>query len=158
MFRSVPVVHEVLRGPRSGALPASFRRDTVTLGWEDRLKTRGRRRTDAGVEFATALPRGTVLRSGDCLPIEPLQLAVAVVERPEPVLVVRPTTAREWALFGYQIGNSHQPVMLDDDAIVCAELPGMEQVLAYHGIPFLRESRPFTPVGPSASHLHQLVP
>ena len=76
----------------------------------------------------------------------------------EPVLVVRPTTAREWALFGYQIGNSHQPVMLDDDAIVCAELPGMEQVLAYHGIPFLRESRPFTPVGPSASHLHQLVP
>lgn len=157
MFRSVPVVHEVLREPLGGA-PSSYQRDTVTLGWEDRLRARGRRRTDGGVEFATALPRGTVLRDGDCLAIEQLHLAVAVIERLEPVLVVRPETAREWALFGYQIGNSHQPVMLDDDAIVCAELPGMEQVLTYHGIPFVRELRPFTPVGQVANHQHQLVP
>lgn len=157
MFRAVPVVHEVRRWSQSGA-PASYKRDTVTLGWEDRLKARGRRRTDGGVEFATALPRGTVLRDGDCLAIDQIQLAVAVIERLEPVLVVRPVTVRGWALVGYQIGNSHQPVMLDNDAIVCADVPGMEQVLAYHGIPFTRELRSFTPVGPAANHQHPLLP
>jgi len=31
----------------------------------------------------------------------------------------------------------------------------MEQVLAYHGIPYERETRPFTPLGQIPGHLHQ---
>ena len=52
VFKSLPVVHEVVR---EGALPASatgYARETVTLGWEERLKARGRRRSDGGTEFA----------------------------------------------------------------------------------------------------------
>ena len=157
MFRALPVVHDIQRTDALTGAAAAYRRDTLTLGWDERLKARARRRTDGGVEFATALPRGTVLRRGDCFAIDAVSLVVAVVERLEPVFVLRPRTPRDWALFGYQIGNSHQPLMLDEDAMVCADLPGMEQVLTYHGIPFTRERRAFTPVGQLATHQHRLL-
>ena len=70
----------------------------------------------------------------------------------ERVLVVRPTTTTEWALWSYHIGNSHQPLMIAADVIVCADLPGMEQVLTYHAIPFAREQRAFTPVSQAPGH------
>src|SRR5207249_6562471 len=98
---------------RDRDLPESarqFARDSITLGWEDRTHVHGRRRTDSGVEFGTALPRGTVLRAGDCFVLEPQRLVVAVVERLEPVFVIEPQSSPEWALFAYHIGNRHQPV------------------------------------------------
>jgi urease accessory protein UreE len=73
-------------------------------------------------------------------------LVVEVVERPEAVLVVSPRTPGEWGLFGYYIGNSHQPVMVTERAIVCPDVPGMDLILEQHGIMFSRDVRPFTPV------------
>jgi urease accessory protein len=152
LFRSMPIAEAVFRIERLPAGLVDHPRDTLTLGWEERLKARARRRSDAGVEFGTALPRGTVLREGDCLPLETPPLLVVVREQAEPVLVVRPSTPGEWALWGYHIGNSHQPLMIADDALVCADVAGMEQVLAYHGIPFTRETRAFTPVSQAPGH------
>src|SRR5262249_58326700 len=59
----------------------AFGRDTVTLGWEDRTHVHGRRHTDGGVEFSTSLPRGTVLRAGDCFVLDAERLIVSIVER-----------------------------------------------------------------------------
>jgi urease accessory protein UreE len=154
VFKSLPVVHEVVR---EAALPPSasvYTRDTVTLGWEERLKARGRRRSDSGTEFGTALPRGTVLKADDCLICEPLERLFVVIERAEPVLIVEPSDPVEWGLFGYYIGNSHQPVMLTEHEIVCADLPGMDQVLEQHAIVFTRAVRPFTPVAMTVDHRH----
>jgi len=131
-----------------GAYPS----DSIALGWEERLRTRARRRTDGGIEFATALERGTVLRDGDLLLLESVPLIVTVRERPEAVLVVAPPTMHEWALWSYYIGNSHQPVMITGEALVCPDVPGVEQMLSYHAIPFAREVRPFTPVSQAPSH------
>jgi urease accessory protein len=127
-------------------------RDSITLGWEDRQKTRGRRQSDGGFAFAVALPRGSILREGDCFVFDAPPRVVVVHELSEPVFVVRPGLPAEWALWAYHIGNSHQPVMITEHAIVCPDLPGMEQVLNYHGIPFTRESRPFTPVSGAPGH------
>jgi urease accessory protein UreE len=154
VFKSLPVVHEIVR---DGALPAAasgYARDSVTLGWEERLKARGRRRADSGIEFATALPRGTVLAAGDSLICEPLARLFVVIARQEPVLVIEPRTPIEWGLFAYHIGNSHQPVMLTEREIVCADLPGMDQVLEQHAIAFSRASRAFSPVGMLSDHRH----
>jgi urease accessory protein len=154
VFRALPVAHAVCR---SDALPERsnrYRRETITLGWDERQKTRGRRRSDQGSEFATALPRGTVLRHGETLVLDELALVVAVVERKEPVFVVRPESGERAALFAYYIGNSHQPIMLDRGAIVCADVPGMQQVLEQYGIPFERAERPFTPISGMADHRH----
>src|SRR4051812_30490612 len=104
----------------------AYRRDTVTLGWEERTHVHGRRRTDGGIEFGTALPRGTILRAGDCLALEDERLLVSVVEREEPVFVIQPRRAAEWALFAYHIGNRHQPIMITDEALVCPDVLGVE--------------------------------
>jgi urease accessory protein UreE len=156
VFKSPPVAKEVHRSDSLSGVASAYPRDTVTLGWEDRLKARALRRSDLGFEFATTLPRGTVLRENDCFVFDVPPVVVFVVERAEPVLVICPASPRDWGVFGYHIGNSHQPVMLAENEIVCADVPGMEQVLAYHGIPFTRDIRPFTPIGQIPDHQHQL--
>jgi len=142
---------------RNGDLPEStrgFSRDTVTLGWEDRTHVHGRRRTDGGVEFGTALPRGTVLRAGDCFVLDAERLVVSIVERGELVFVIEPRSAHEWGLFAYHIGNRHQPLMITERALVCPDVPGVEQLLQQHDIPYMRATLPFTPATTVAAHQH----
>jgi urease accessory protein len=153
LFKTLPVANQVFH-----VLPEraqAYARDTITLGWEDRLRTRGRRFSDEGLAFATTLARGTVLRAGDWLVVDDHQVAIEVIELAEPVLVVEPATPQAWGLFGYLIGNSHQPVMITLQAIVCADVPGIEQVLSYHNIPFVRANQPFTPVAMNVDHAHR---
>ena len=132
----------------------SYARDTLTLGWEDRTHARGRRRTDGGVEFATSLPRGTVLRAGDCFVLDHPPLVVTVVEQPEPVFVIQPRAPAEWALYAYHIGNRHQPLMITDQGLVCPDVPGVEPLLQQHKMPYARATLPFTPAATVAGHQH----
>jgi urease accessory protein len=129
-----------------------FRRDTVTLGWEERTSGHGRRRTDNGVEFAASLPRGSVLRAGDCLVLEAEQLVVSVIERPEAVFVIEPRSPHEWGLFAYHIGNRHQPLMIANGSLVCPDVPGVEPLLQQHRMPYRRATQPFTAVATVAGH------
>jgi urease accessory protein len=138
-------------------LPAearSYARDTLTLGWEDRTRAHARRRSDGGVEFATSLPRGTMLRAGDCFVLHASELVVTVVEQPEAVFVIQPRAPAEWALYAYHIGNRHQPLMITGDALVCPDVPGVEQLLEHHGMPYVRQRQAFTPAALVASHSH----
>jgi urease accessory protein len=147
----------VERAFNESELPEATRayvRDRVTLGWEDRTHVHGRRRTDGGVEFGTALPRGTVLRGGDFFVLAAERLVVAVVERAEPVFVIEPRSAPEWALFAYHIGNRHQPVMITERSLVCPDAPGLEQLLQQHRMPYSRATLPFTPGPTVAGHRH----
>ena len=142
---------------RESELPescAGYARDTITLGWEARLKARGRRRSDGGVEFGTSLPRGIVLRAGDCLVLEPPRLVVGVIEQPEPVFVIEPRNASEWGLFAYHLGNGHQPLMITGRGLVCPDVPGVESLLQHYLIPYRRAQVPFTPVSAVPSHHH----
>ena len=148
------VVERVYRETELADASRDYARDTVTLGWEDRTHVHGRRRTDGGVEFGTSLPRGTVLRAGDCFVMDEARLIVAVVEEPEPVFVVEPRSAPEWALFAYHIGNRHQPVMITDRALVCLDVPGVEPLLQQHQMPYTRAMLPFTPAATVAAHHH----
>ena len=147
----VDCVYSALNVPETAR---SYARDTVTLGWEARTHGHGRRRTDAGVEFAMSLPRGTVLRAADCLVLAEERLVVTVVERPEAVLVIEARDARDRALFAYLIGNRHQPLMIADSALVCPDAPGVEQLLDQHHMPYTRAIRPFTPVATMTGHRH----
>jgi urease accessory protein len=132
----------------------AYARDTVSLGWEQRTHVHGRRTTDRGVEFGTSLPRGTVLRAGDLFVLDEARLVVAVVERPDAVFVITPRSDAEWGLFAYHIGNRHQPLMITDAALVCPDIPGVEQLLTQYRMPFTRTMRPFTPVTTAAGHHH----
>ena len=142
---------------REDALPPSTRgyaRDTITLGWEDRLHVRGPRRADGGVAFGLSLPRGTILRGGDCLVVNEAKTVVVVAERPEPVFLIEPRTPQEWGLFAYHIGNRHQPLMITETGIVCPDVPGVEQLLEQQRIPFARTTLAFTPATSVAGDHH----
>jgi urease accessory protein len=152
VFRTLPVVDETYREETLPPAAREYRRDTITLGWEDRLKVRGRRRSAGGVEFGTSLPRGTVLRAGDRLVVDSVPVVVEVVEQAETVFVIEPRTAHEWGLFAYHIGNGHQPLMITDRALVCPDAPGAEMLLQYHGIPYIRARASFTPAAVSHKH------
>lgn len=157
VFRSLPVARATFRADALPPAATGYRQDSATLGWDERVKTRVRRVSDQGFEFATVLARGQVLRDSDCFVFDPQGLVIRVVERSEPVFVIRPRSAQEGARFSYHIGNSHQPLMLAGAEIVCPDVPGMEPVLVYHAIPFVRDSRPFTPIGQAPDHRHQVT-
>jgi urease accessory protein len=154
VFKSLPVISEVFRDDTLPSAARGYRQDTITLGWEERLKGRGRRRSDGGLEFGTSLTRGITLRAGDCFIVDDPPTVVVVVERAEPVLVVEPHAPFEWGVFAYQIGNSHHPMTIQGNEIVCADLPGMSQILEQHAIPYRRDIRPFTPIALVGDHRH----
>lgn len=153
-FKSLPVVREVCRENSLPDVARGYGRDTITLGWEERLKARGRRTSDSGFEFGTALPRGTILRAGDAFVLGDASRVITVLERREAVLVITPSSSHEWGLFAYHIGNNHQPMMIDGGAIVCPDVPGLQQVLEQHNMRFSRAMRSFTPVGALPDHRH----
>src|SRR5262245_29962706 len=101
MFKSLPIAKSTVRHDALPAEATGFAGHTVTLGWEERLRTRARRRSGDGFEFATALPRGTILYEDDCFIFDSARILVRVVELAEPMLVVRPGNQREWGLFAY---------------------------------------------------------
>ncbi|PWT79943.1 MAG: hypothetical protein C5B57_13050 [Blastocatellia bacterium] len=152
MFKTLPVVDVVFRGEELPPSVRDFARDTLTLGWEDRLKTRGRRRSDGGVEFGTSLPRGSILRAGDRLVLDAARVIVEVVELREQAFVIEPRTAAQWGTFAYHIGNGHLPLMITDRALVCPDVPGVEMLLQYHKIPYQRTVIAFTPVATLVDH------
>ena len=142
---------------REDALPATtsgYARDTMTLGWEDRMHVRGRRQSDGGLAFGLSLPRGTMLRGGDCLVVDEAMTVVVVIERPEPMFLIEPRTPQEWGLFAYHIGNRHQPLMITERSLVCPDMPGVEQLLQQHDMPYVRSTLPFTPAATVAGHQH----
>ncbi|MGE3707425.1 MAG: hypothetical protein AB7I13_19310, partial [Vicinamibacterales bacterium] len=84
----------------------------------------------------------------------PLRLIVTVVELAEPVLVVCPRTPEDWGLVGYYIGNSHQPVMLTAEGLVCPDILGVRMILEQHRLAFIEDVRSFTPVALTVDHRH----
>ena len=140
---------------REDALPPTARgyaRDTLTLGWDDRLRVHGGRRSDGGAAFGLSLPRGTILRGGDCLVLDEAKTVVVVVERPESVFLIEPRTPQEWGLFAYHIGNRHLPLMITEAGIVCPDVAGTQQLFEQQRIPFRRALLAFTPATSVAHH------
>ena len=150
-----PIVRQVYREESLPDEAQGFARDTIVLGWEDRLRCRAHRTSENGVVFATALPRGNVLRGGDCFVVPEESAVVTVVEWQEPVLVIEPRDSQEWSAFAYAIGNGHLPLMITGQALICPDELGVRQVLDYNGIPFRLANQAFTPVAVGVDHRHR---
>jgi urease accessory protein len=153
----VPPLPIIDRVHRDASLPDAcrgFARDSITLGWQERVQAHGRRQSDGGREFGLSLPRGSILRAGDVLVFDEARAVVVVVERPEPVFVIEPRSAPEWGLYAYHIGNRHQPLMITDRSIVCPDVPGVAELLDQQHIPYTRALLPFTPATAAVGHQH----
>jgi urease accessory protein len=73
----------------------------LTLGFEDRRRSRMRTRTDDGREAALLLPHGTILRE-----------VVTVRAADQTLSLVRATDAVTLARAAYHLGNRHVPVQV----------------------------------------------
>ena len=119
-------------------------RDTLTLPYEARQKSRLLAKTDSGAKMGLFLPRGTVLRGGDLL-TGPESGVVLIRAAPEPVSVARTDDALLFARACYHLGNRHVALQI---------APGELRYLADHvlddmvrglGLEVSRESAPFEP-------------
>ena len=133
---------------------SSYRQDTLTLPWEERRQGHGKRRSDAGLEFAVSLPGGTVLKGGDCMILEPEQTIVMVQEVPEAVYILRPKTPQEWAYIAYQVGNRHQQVMICETELILLQNAAVRGLLEQLHLHFETGEHPFTAALANVGHSH----
>jgi urease accessory protein len=138
------VIERIFRGADLDSQYETYRRDTLTLRWEERRQGHGRRKSDGGVEFAVSLPAGVVLKDGDRLVLEPEQTIVTVREALEPVYIVQPKTPQDWAYYAYHVGNRHQQVMIGDTELIFLRDPAVRSLLEQLRVPFETGERPFT--------------
>lgn len=131
----------------------SYRRDTITLTWEERRQGHGRRKSDTGIPFAISLPLGTVLKGGDLLILDAERTIVEVAEALEPVYVVEPASPQEWAFYAYHVGNRHQPAMIGERELIFMRSPAVRSLLDQLQAPYTEDDRAFTGALAGAGHL-----
>src|SRR6266496_1440305 len=134
---------------------SNYRRDSITLTWEDRRQGHGRRTSDSSIEFGISLPGGTVLKEGDCLILDAAETVVVVREALEPVYIIRPKTPQEWAYYAYQVGNRHQSIMIGDTELVCLQNPAVRSLLEQLHVSYTKDTRPFTAALANIGHTHE---
>jgi urease accessory protein len=148
------VVEKTIKAADLGPPYDDYRRDTLTLSWEQRRQGHGRRMSDAGLEFAISLPGGTVLKAGDCMILDAERTILGIKEAPEPVYIVRPKTPQEWAYYAYHVGNRHQEVMIGETELIFLENPAVRSLLEQLHAHFETGQRPFTAALVNVGHFH----
>ncbi len=148
------IVEQVRSILKLGLEYSAYKRDTITLAWEDRREGHGRRRSDSGIEFAISLPEATVLRHGDCFVLDPEKAVVAVQEAVQPVFVIRPKTSQEWAYYAYHVGNRHQSVMIGESELIFLQNPAVRSLLDQLHAHYTTDARPFTAALANLGHSH----
>jgi len=151
------------------AVPAKVDAE-LHLPYELREKSRLRAKLSTGDEAALFLPRGTILRGGDCLKgvdDAGVEKFVRVVAAPEAVHVIECHDADEFARCAYHLGNRHTMVMflprMADGHFVLAiradkVLLEMIEGLGAHGseqqLPFEPEGGAYSGGGHNHGHSH----
>jgi len=148
------IVEHTHSGADLGSRYDDFRRDTLTLKWEERRQGHGKRRSDAGVEFAISLPSGQILKKGDCMILEAERVIVEVREASEPVYIVRPKTAHDWAFYAYHVGNRHQQVMIGEKELTFLQNSAVRSLLDQLHVAYETDERPFTAALANIGHSH----
>jgi urease accessory protein len=146
------VVETISSVPSLGAEFGAFKRDSITLTWDNRRQGHGRRRSDAGIEFGISLPNGVVLKGGDCFVLAAEKTVIVVREAEERVYVVRPSRPQDWAFYAYHVGNRHQSVMIGDTELIFLESPAVRSLLDQLHAQYTTDSRPFTAALVGHSH------
>lgn len=127
---------------------------TLSLPFELRQKSRLRANLDSGEEVGLILPRGHVLRGGDCLKAENgmvIQLtaadeSVSTVTAPDPLTLQRAC---------YHLGNRHVPLQITESWIRYLEDHVLDDMVISLGLSVTHEQAPFEPeVGAYHKHGH----
>ncbi len=118
----------------------------LTLPFELRQKSRLRATLNDGTEVGLMLPRGQLLRGGDCLQAED-GTVVRVEAAPEQVSTVRHSDPLMIARACYHLGNRHVPLQIGDGWIRYQHDHVLDDMVRGLGLDVEFESAPFEPEG-----------
>lgn len=127
--------------------------DTLTLFYDERKKSRLRARTDAGVDIAIVLPRGSALKDGDLLlattgevlAVRAAREIVSEALASDPVLLARAA---------YHLGNRHVPLQIIDGLLRYQHDHVLDGMVRELGLRVSKKQAPFEPESGAYSHSH----
>jgi urease accessory protein len=121
--------------------------DRLSLTAEERSRSRHPYITDGGREVYLQLKRGTNLRHGDRLQAtdDNLDLIVAILAKPEQVMVVTAVHSLDLLQAAYHLGNRHVPLEITDDRLYLLPDPVLQDLLHQRGLNVTIADRPFQP-------------
>jgi urease accessory protein len=126
---------------------------TITLEYDLRKKARLKTKSDNGEEVGLMLPRGMVLRGGDCLKSD-AGLIVMIIAAPEEVSVVTNSNKLLLAKACYHLGNRHMPLQIEDDYLAYQKDHVLDEMILSLGLVVTHVMRAFEPEpGAYLSHL-----
>ena len=130
----------------SRSAPAPHHDAELVLPFELRQKSRLRTRLASGEEVGLFLPRGTILRGGDCLRSNDGRV-VRVVAADEPLIQAACSTPYALARAAYHLGNRHVAVEIGDewlrfaaDEVLAQMLRGLDATVTALSAPFEPEA------------------
>ena len=154
MRRLTRVVPEAVApgAARAGAagLPAPALR--LTIGYEERRRSRWRAELDGGDEAAIFLPYGVVLRDGDGLVDETTGDIVLIRAAAETLSVARTTDPHLLARAAYHLGNRHVPLQITPGAVAYQHDHVLDRMVRDLGLEVKTESAPFEPEAGGYKH------
>ena len=132
---------------------------TMTLDYERRQKARFRARSDSGEEMGVMLPRGSILRAGDCLRSEDGTVTVKVIAALQEVSVARSPDRLLQERACYHLGNRHVPLQIVTDCLVYQRDHVLDEMVEKLGLTVSHEMLSFEPEpGAYQNHVHSYVP
>ncbi|MGE0747918.1 MAG: urease accessory protein UreE [Rhodospirillales bacterium] len=130
----------------AGTWPAAARRDTITLGFEDRFRRRIRLVADGGLEFLLDLSDAAVMRAGDGLRLDDGGI-VAVAAADEALVEIAAGSPGVLARLAWHLGNRHLPAEIAGDRIRIRDDHVIVDMLKGLGADVRRVNAPFNPEG-----------
>lgn len=127
---------------------------TIKLTFEIRQKSRFKTQLNDGTEVGVFLPRGNVLRNGDCLKADDGRI-IGVLADDEQVSTVTTNDQLLLSRACYHLGNRHVALQIDENKISYLHDHVLDDMLKGLGLTVDSELSPFEPEnGAYAQHSH----
>jgi len=129
----------------------------LSLPFELRQKSRLRTVLDSGEEVGLMLPRGLILRGGDCLKADN-GLIIELIAAQEHVSTVSAPDALTLQLACYHLGNRHVPLQISRHWLRYLQDHVLDEMVIAMGLTVIHEQAPFEPVTGAYHHAHHQDP
>ncbi len=117
---------------------------TLTLPFEKRQKSRLQATLDNGEQAGLFLPRGTLLRGGDCLLAED-GCIILVIAADELTSTAYSKNNHQLMRACYHLGNRHVPLQISNDFVRYQYDYVLDEMVASFGLEIKKELAPFEP-------------
>jgi len=117
---------------------------TLTLPIEQRVRSRLRVTLDDGRAAGLFLPRGTLIRGGDCLQ-DSKGLIIEIIAADERVSTLYCDDTTQLARAAYHLGNRHIPLQIESNWLRYQHDHVLDEMLEQMGLKIIVEMAPFEP-------------